>query len=114
MDPLGYALENFDVVGLWRDQEGGVTIDASGTAPVIGTFNGALELGQLIAGSEQAQQCIATHWMNFGYGRTLKEQESCGVESVRTKFKESQYNVQAMLLALTQSEAFLTLPAVRE
>jgi hypothetical protein len=114
MDPLGYALENFNVVGLWRDQENGVTIDASGTAPIVGTFNGAVELGQRIAESEEAQQCFATHWLNFGYGRTLKATEACGVESVRTKFKEAGYDVKEMLLALTQSEAFLTLPAVRE
>lgn len=114
MDPLGYALENFDVIGMYRDQENGVTIDVSGTAPVIGTFNGAIELGQRLAESEAAQQCFATHWLNFGYGRTLKDAEACGVESVRNKFKESGYNVQEMLLALTQSEAFLTLPAVRE
>jgi hypothetical protein len=114
MDPLGYALENFDVVGLWRDKENDVTIDASGTAPAVGTFNGAIELGQRLAESEDAQQCFATHWLNFGYGRTLKDAEACGVDSVRSKFKESGYNVQEMLLALTQSEAFLTLPAVRE
>jgi hypothetical protein len=114
MDPLGYALENFDAVGRWRDQENGVTIDASGTAPAVGTFNGAIELGQRLAESEDAQQCFATHWLNFGYGRTLKDNEACGVDSVRSKFKESGYNVQEMLLALTQSEAFLTLPAVRE
>lgn len=114
MDPFGYALENFDVVGLYREQENGVTIDASGDAPILGKFNGAIELGAALANSEQAQQCFATHWMNFGYGRTLKEAEACGVESVRSQFKESGYNVQQMLLALTQSEAFLTLPAVRE
>jgi hypothetical protein len=114
MDPLGYALENFDVIGLWRDQENGVTIDATGTAPALGTFNGAIELGQRMAESEDAQQCFATHWLNFGYGRTVTEAEACSVQSVRSKFKESGYNVQEMLLALTQSEAFLTLPAVRE
>jgi hypothetical protein len=52
--------------------------------------------------------------MNFGYGRTLTDAEACGVESVRKKFKESNYNVQELLLALTQSDAFLTLPAVPE
>jgi hypothetical protein len=44
----------------------------------------------------------------------LKPEEACAVESVRNKFKESGYKVQEMLLALTQSEAFLTLPAVPE
>jgi hypothetical protein len=114
MDPFGFALENFNVVGLWRDQENNVTIDASGDAPILGKFNGPLEMEAALAGSEQVQQCFASHWMNFGYGRNLTEAEACAVESVRNKFKESGYNIQELLLALTQSEAFLTLPAVRE
>ncbi len=114
MDPIGFALENFDPVGLWRDQEKGVAIDASGDAPLLGAFNGPLELEKLLAGSEEVQNCFASQWMNFGYGRRLTEAESCGVESVRVKFKETGYNVQELLLALTQAEAFLTLPAVAE
>jgi hypothetical protein len=114
MDPFGFALENFDPVGLWRDQENGVTIDASGSAPILGQFNGAMEMEALLAGSEQVQNCFATQWMNFGYGRTLTSAEACAVDSVRGKFKETGYNVQEMLLALTQSEMFLTLPAVPE
>jgi hypothetical protein len=112
MDPYGFALENFDVVGLWRDQENGVTIDASGDSPVLGKFNGPLEMEKVLASSEQVQQCFATQWMNFGYGRTLSPDEACAVESVRNKFKETGYNVQELLLALTQSDAFLALPAV--
>jgi hypothetical protein len=112
MDPYGFALENFNVVGLWRDQENGVTIDASGDSPVLGKFNGPLEMEKVLAGSQQVQDCFATQWMNFGYGRTLSPDEACAVESVRTKFKDSGFNVQELLLALTQSDAFLTLPAV--
>jgi hypothetical protein len=114
MDPVGFSLENFDPVGQWRDQEKGETIDASGDAPILGKFNGALELEAQLASSEQVQKCFASQWMNFGYGRTLSEAEACGVESVLNKFKESNYNIQELLLALTQSDAFLTLPAVPE
>jgi hypothetical protein len=114
MDPFGFALENFDPVGQWRDTENNVTIDASGDAPILGQFNGPFELQADLAASEQVQNCFASQWMNFGYGRTLSDAESCGVESVRTQFKASNYNVQELLLALTQSEAFLTLPAVPE
>ena len=115
MDPFGFALENFNVVGLWRDQENNVTIDASGSAPILGgSFNGPIEMEAALAGSEQVQNCFATQWMNFGYGRTMTDAEACGVQSVRDKFKASGYNIQEMLLALTQSESFLTLPAVRE
>jgi len=114
MDPVGFALENFDPVGQWRDQENGVTIDATGQSPALGGFNGPLELEQALASSEQVQRCFASNWMNFGYGRTLTAEEACGVESVQSKFKEAGYNVQELLLALTQSEAFLTLPAVSQ
>ncbi|HEX2871172.1 MAG TPA: DUF1592 domain-containing protein [Polyangiaceae bacterium] len=114
MDPLGFALENFDPIGQWRDTENNVTIDASGEVAMLGKFNGPLELQAALASSEQVQNCFASHWMNFGYGRTLSDAESCGVESVRTQFKAKNYNVQELLLALTQSEAFLTLPAVPE
>jgi Protein of unknown function (DUF1592)/Protein of unknown function (DUF1588)/Protein of unknown function (DUF1585)/Protein of unknown function (DUF1587)/Protein of unknown function (DUF1595) len=114
MDPFGFGLENFDPVGLWRDQENGVTIDASGNAPILGQFNGAVEMEALLAKSEQVQNCFATQWMNFGYGRSLTTAEACAVDSVRNKFKETGYNVQELLLALTQSEMFLTLPAVPE
>lgn len=114
MDPFGFALENFDPVGLWRDQENNVTIDASGDAPILGKFNGPLEMEALLASSEAVQGCFASQWMNFGYGRSMTSAEACAVESVRTKFKETNYNIQEMLLALTQSDAFLTLPAVPE
>lgn len=114
MDPFGFALENFNVVGQWREQENGVAIDASGDAPLLGKFNGALEMEAALAKSEDVQQCFATNWMSFGYGRTMTATEACAVQSVRDTFKAKGYNVQELLLALTQSEAFLTLPAVRE
>jgi len=117
MDPFGFALENFDPVGRWRDQENNTPIDASGDAPILGAtskFNGPIEMEAVLAGSEQVQNCFASQWVNFGYGRTLTPAEACAVESVRTKFKDSGYNIKEMLLALTQSEAFLSLPAVPE
>jgi hypothetical protein len=67
-----------------------------------------------LASSEQVQQCFASQWMNFGYGRSLTPEESCGVDSVQKAFKDSGYKIQDMLLSLTQAEAFLTLPAVPE
>lgn len=114
MDPYGFALENFNVVGLWRDQENNVTIDASGESSVLGKFNGPLEMEKAMAASEQVQQCFASQWMNFGYGRTLTQADACAVESVQSQFKAANYNVQELLLALTQSPQFLTLPAVAQ
>jgi hypothetical protein len=116
MDPVGYALENYDVIGQYRTQENGVDIDASGQTELLGDvpFNGAVELSERIAASTDAQNCFATQWMSFGYGRTMQEDsEACSMHTVQNKFAESGYNIKELLLALTQSDAFLYLPAVR-
>lgn len=116
MDPVGFAFENFDPVGQWRDTENTVTIDPSGSAQALGTFSGPAELGQRMAESPAAQQCFASNWVNYGYGRTITATgpEACVLNSVTTKFKDSGYSIQKLLLSLTASDAFLYLPAVRE
>ena len=114
LDPIGYGLENFDGVGLWRDTENGKPIDASGELPrldVAGPFAGPVELAKKIASSEDAQNCFADKWLSFAY-RTRHER--CGPVYARaqleTAFRESNGNVKALLLAATQTDAFLYLP----
>lgn len=110
MDPPGYALENFDAVGLWRDQENGVTIDATGQLEILPEpFDGPVQLVTQIAESELTQHCFAENWLNFGYGRTLDAGDSCSVAALQEAFTESGYNVKALLAALTQTDAFLYL-----
>jgi len=110
MDPPGFALENFDAVGLWRDQENGVTIDASGQLDMLPeAFNGPIELLTQIAASQQTQNCFAANWMNFAYGRTLDAGDACSVEAAESAFSQSGFNVKQLLLALTQTDAFLYL-----
>jgi hypothetical protein len=111
MDPPGFALENYDAVGLWRDQENGVTIDASGQLDMLpAPFNGPVELVTQIATSEQTQHCFAENWFNFGYGRTLDAGDACSMASVEEAFTQSGYDIKQLLLALTQTDAFLYLP----
>jgi Protein of unknown function (DUF1592)/Protein of unknown function (DUF1588)/Protein of unknown function (DUF1585)/Protein of unknown function (DUF1587)/Protein of unknown function (DUF1595) len=111
LDPMGFTMENFDAVGQWRDQENGVMIDASGTVPgTTGTVNGPVQMVQKIAGTEEAQTCFASHWLEFGMGRALSPADACTRETLNTAFKASGYNVKQMLLALTQTDAFQYMP----
>jgi hypothetical protein len=111
LDPLGFPLENFDAIGQWRDQENGVTIDASGNVPgTSGTVDGPVELVKKLADNAATHDCFATHWMEFAYGRTLALEEMRSQLAVKAAFKAAGYNVKELLLALTQSEAFLYLP----
>jgi hypothetical protein len=111
LDPLGFALENFDPVGQYRTQENGVTIDASGNVPgTNGTVNGPVELVQKLAEAAETQACFASHWLDFAYGRTLGPDDQCAQSSVNVAFQQSGYNVKQMLLALTQTDEFLYYP----
>jgi len=116
MDPVGFAFENYDPIGQWRDTEQNKPIDASGDSPLLGTFNGPGEFAQRMAESPVAQACLASHWVNYAYGRKLPSTgaDTCSVLSVQTKFKDSGYNVQKLLLSVAESDAFNYLPAVRE
>jgi hypothetical protein len=113
MDPVGFALEKLDSVGQWREQENGVDIDATGDSPLLGTFNGPVELGQKLAASEVAQECFARHWVDFGYART-SDDNNCSLQRVQQKFKADGYNIQKLLLELTQTDDFMYLPAVQQ
>jgi len=106
LDPPGFGLENFDAVGLWRDQENGVTIDASGNLPGIGEFTGPVELVQRIAENPNAHSCFAQQWQKFAYGRKLNAEDGCNRERLTTAFTKSGHNIKDLLLALTQTDGF--------
>jgi hypothetical protein len=111
LDPLGFALENFDAIGQYRSTESGVAIDPSGEMPgSLGKIAGPVELAQKLASSEQAQACFASHWMDFAFGRSLGSTEAATQAAVQRAFKQSGYNIKRLLLALTQTDAFLYLP----
>jgi hypothetical protein len=111
MDPVGFALENFDPMGSWRDKENGITIDASGSIPETGQdVNGPVDLVTKLAASDLTQFCFATHWMDYAYGRTTGKGDECAKAAVEIAFQQSGYNVKAMLLALTQTDEFLYYP----
>ena len=112
MDPPGFALENFDAVGLWRDQENGVTIDASGELAMLPEpFNGPLDLVQLIAESEQTHACFAEQWFTYSAGRKLSREDACLLEKLEAQFVASGHSIKDLLLQLTQTDSFLYRPA---
>ena len=109
MDPLGLTFENFDAVGLWRDAENGVTIDASGSLPGFGDVAGPLELAEGVAALPATHACFVTHWSNFAYGRTATDADACTQERLVQQFEESGHDIQRLLIDLTQTDDFLYL-----
>jgi hypothetical protein len=115
MDPVGFAFENYDAVGLYRTTENDVVIDPSGTVPgTLGDVSGPIELVQKLAASEEVQDCFAKRWGEFAYGLTLRREDQCTEQAVTTAFKASGYNVKQLLIDLTQTDAFHYLASGQE
>ncbi|MEM9192853.1 MAG: DUF1592 domain-containing protein [Myxococcota bacterium] len=116
MDPAGFALENFDAVGRWRDTENDVTIDARGSVPTTDIeVNGPVELVQAIAQTREVNDCFAHHFMNYAYGRSLSDSEDAVLAAaIEEAFAESGFSIRELILALTQTQNFLALPAELE
>lgn len=112
MDPVGLVFEHFDPVGRYRTHENNVLIDASGALPGTGIqVSNAVELVTAIANDPRTHQCFAYNWANFAYGKTIGASESCVKETVTTNFADKGYDIQSLLVDLTQTDAFLYLPA---
>ena len=116
MNPIGFIFEHYDGIGQWRDQENGKAVDATGdviqTDDIDGTYDGAAELAAALANSTQVQECVSSQWFRFAYNRTVSPDDSCSVEELNDVFRSSNFNIKALLVALTQTNAFLYRRAV--
>jgi len=107
IDPIGYGFETFDEVGLKRTKPTDATGEITGT-DVSGPFNGPVELARKLASSKQARACVATHWFRFAHGRMEdSKRDGCSLDSLRTAFEKSNGDLMELLVALTQTDAFL-------
>jgi len=110
MDPIGLGLENFDGSGKYRTTENGMPIDASGevtSSDITGTFNGATELAQKLASSNQVKECVSTSLFHFAYGRADTAADQCSLAVLAKSFADSGYTFQGLVTALVKTDAFL-------
>jgi hypothetical protein len=110
IDPIGFGLESFDGIGQWRATDRGKPIDASGQlegTDIDGPFNGVAELAHKLASSKQVQGCLAIQWFRYGHGRQESGRDRCSLETLQRDVVSSGGNMKELLLALTQTDAFL-------
>jgi hypothetical protein len=111
LDPVGFGFENYDGLGLWRDQDQGLPVDASGevvgSEDVDGKFVGAVQLAHRLGQSEEVRSCVVKLWFRYGQGRPSTQDDACTVQKLETQFAAAKYDVRELLVALTQTDAFL-------
>lgn len=110
MDPIGLGLENYDAIGRYRTEEGGVPIDASGevtaSADADGEFLGAVELAERLSSSRAVSDCYATQWYRFAMGRRDVAPERCVLDDVADRFAETG-DIRELLVDIATSHSFL-------
>jgi hypothetical protein len=108
MDALGFALENFDAIGRWREREGSFPIDASGELPGGQRFSGATELKAMLVGSaaKKFSRNLIENLLTYALGRSLEVQDYCLVENLRRQLVDTDYRAQALIQGIAESETF--------
>jgi hypothetical protein len=108
MDPLGFALENYDGIGKWRTQDGGAEIDASGKLPDGTQFAGPAGLKQVLA-TARRDEFIATvteKLFIYGIGRGVEYYDMPAVRAIMRQTEAHQYRLRDLILAVVTSSPF--------
>lgn len=106
----GFAFENFDAIGAIRSLDNGEPVNTAAT--FLGpdgemmTFTDSVDLIGQLAESETAKRCYLTQWFRYASARQEVDQDSCTLDGMHTSMLESDYDVQEMLVALTQTVSF--------
>lgn len=110
IDGLGFGFENYDAIGSWRTDEGGLPIDASGeivgTSNADQTFDGAVELAGILAGSPDVQRCVSEQWFSYALGRVAGDEDACSTDAIYEAFAASDLDVRSLIIAVVTSDAF--------
>ena len=106
IDNLGFAFENYDAIGQWRDEwENGYPVDATGSF-TYQAFDNSKEMLGIINSEQRAKSCYAQNWFSYAMGRPIVDSDVCSLEELNQRFLE-EGNVRKLLVDIATSDAFL-------
>jgi hypothetical protein len=107
MDPLGFALENFDGIGEWRNTEGRNTpIDSSGTLPDGTTFRGPVELRKILTSQpDQFATAVIEKLLTYAIGRGVEYFDEPVVRKIK-RGAAPDYRWSSLITGVINSDAF--------
>ena len=108
MDPLGFALENFDAVGRWRSRsESNEPIDATGALPDGTTFAGPDEMRQaLLRNPERFVATVTEKLLTYALGRNLESYDMPAVRTIVRGAAADDHHLSSLVLGIVQSTPF--------
>jgi len=107
MDPIGFALENFDAIGLWRSHDGGSPVDASGQLFDGATIDGPVALRTWLTGySPQFIRVTVEKLLTYALGRGVEYQDMPLVRSIAREVSPGGARFTALVLGIVKSPPF--------
>jgi hypothetical protein len=108
MDPIGFALENYDAVGRWRSEDAGAPIDASGTLPDGTRFQGPAGLSQLLLTKyrDDFMRTATEKLLTYALGRGVEYYDYPTIRSINRDAARDNYHVSSWILAIVKSTPF--------
>jgi hypothetical protein len=107
MDPVGFALENFDAVGGWRAFEGNQPIDVSGGLPDGSTFAGVAALEQgLLERPELFAATLSEKLLTFALGRGIESHDAPAIREIVRRAQADEFRFSALILGIVNSTPF--------
>ncbi|MGI9429469.1 MAG: DUF1588 domain-containing protein, partial [Bythopirellula sp.] len=110
IDPLGFALENFDPIGDWREKyQNGREIDMTGTLFRKHEFSNVIEFKDaILAEKDRFARGLAGHLLSFALARELTAADSPALDKITTQSAADDYRLQTMIREVILSEPFRT------
>jgi hypothetical protein len=107
MDPIGFAMENFDAVGRWRDRDSGNAIDSSGAFPNGTRFNGMAGLKKVLLGErDQFVNTVAEKLLMYALGRNLQYYDAPAVRAIVRQAAPANYTLASLVAGVVNSAPF--------
>jgi hypothetical protein len=106
-NPIGFAFENFDAVGAWREKDGKFPIDASGVLPDGKSFKGPAQLKAILKEKKDLfGRCLAEKLLTYALGRGLEHYDRCAVDKILAALDKNDYRFSILLRETVKSEPF--------
>jgi mono/diheme cytochrome c family protein len=107
MDPLGFALENYDAIGKWRTMDGGFPVDSSGKLPGGKTFSNPAELRQILSQRQfEFSRTLTEKLLIYALGRGLQRYDRPTVNEITKRMETSGYGFQTLVREVVRSLPF--------
>jgi hypothetical protein len=107
IDPIGFGLENYDVLGRWRTEDAGKPIDSKGVLPDGTAFDGPRELrAVLLQKKDLFLRNLTSKMLGYALGRGLRIEDQCTVDAIMGQLEKQDYRAQTLIEEVVLSVPF--------